>query len=196
MGSKSMGTPFYTDYTNPHGGEMYGLNQTASDERLKDHVSGAKGIESTLDSLHPKSFEYKEPSVDGYGQRTGIMAQDLAKTPLGRQVIEDTPRGMYLDNSKALSLALAANANLNDRLKKLESKGQVDALQPRRAKKKNVPRHEPGHGRGDGCKNGGAPMVLRLRRRKCQWKILTRCRPSRWRQCLPAICIKGAGGHA
>lgn len=93
----------------------------ASDVRLKENVhSGDSQVEQTLNHLKPISFDYKQPEVDGEGTRLGIKAQDLAKTPMGANVVQDTPRGMYLDNSSALSLALAANANLNERVNKLE----------------------------------------------------------------------------
>lgn len=94
----------------------------ASDERLKENVSDAgPAIDRMLSSLAAKSYDYKEPEVDGGGRRTGVMAQDLEKSDLGERLVMDTARGKYVNYERALPLLLASAARLSERLDSFEN---------------------------------------------------------------------------
>ncbi len=75
-----------------------------------------------LNQLEPVSYNYK-PGIgeDPNRRRYGIMAQDLQKTPMGASIVQDTPRGKMIDTAKGVGVALAGEANLNERIKALES---------------------------------------------------------------------------
>lgn len=103
------------------GGQVGAAAALHSDERLKkDVVDGRDEIDAMLDSLLPKSYEYKDPK-HGEGRRVGIMAQDLEQSEAGRRVVYDAPDGKALDVNKAISAALASVARLNERLRKVEN---------------------------------------------------------------------------
>ena len=95
----------------------------ASDERLKTGVgNGAGEIRSALDNLSPKSFEYKD-GANGEGERLGIMAQDLEKSKYGKSIVQKDGDGMRMvDGGGGLNMALAAIADLHQRMKKFEGK--------------------------------------------------------------------------
>lgn len=91
-----------------------------SDEGLKTNIRNAP-VEEALDHLKPYSYRYKDPSL-GEGQRTGIMAQDLEKSPVGLSTVIQTPKGKGIDVNRGLSLSLASVADLHARVKALEAK--------------------------------------------------------------------------
>lgn len=92
-----------------------------SDERAKTDIADAN-MGEFLEALEPKLFKYKDQK-HGEGQRIGIMAQDAAKTKVGRDFVvgggEDL---MQLDVGNALGAALAASAALHKRVKALEAR--------------------------------------------------------------------------
>lgn len=93
----------------------------ASDKRLKTDVrDGGPDIDAMLDALHAKSYRYKDGKMHGEGERAGVMAQDLKRTRAGSAVVRDMPYGLGLDSGKAISIALASAARLNERLRKIE----------------------------------------------------------------------------
>jgi hypothetical protein len=93
----------------------------ASDEKLKENVTGAASdIDAFLDSLKAHKYEYKDKAY-GEGKHVSPMAQDLEKTPVGEQMVMDTPKGKMVDYGRGFGAILAAQATLNERLKKLES---------------------------------------------------------------------------
>lgn len=97
----------------------------ASDEKLKTKKQDAKKqAKELLDKLSAKKFQYKE-GVQGEetGKDTfGIMAQDLEKSEIGKTLVVETPQGKAVDTRKGFGAVLAAQAELNKRLKKLERK--------------------------------------------------------------------------
>lgn len=104
--------------------EMQPSGETAvtSDERAKTGTHpGDIAVQETLDHLKPYSYSYKDQSL-GQGERVGIMAQDLEKSPMGLSSVIETPRGKAIDVNRGLSLALAADADLHARVKALEAK--------------------------------------------------------------------------
>ncbi len=93
-----------------------------SDERNKTNIEdGTAPVRSLLGALKPRAYDYKNPEADGRGRHVGIMAQDLERSPMGREMIIETPRGKMIDMRKATGGLLAAVADLHGRL------GQVEA---------------------------------------------------------------------
>jgi endosialidase-like protein len=87
-----------------------------SDERQKTHV------DRFLDNVEPVSYEYKNPEIDGHGRQYGIIAQDLEKSPMGRSMVIETPRGLMVDTRKAALGGLAALADHQRRIEELEAR--------------------------------------------------------------------------
>ncbi len=110
------------------GGLVGGLGSAGiaavSDERAKKDVrDGTDSIEVLLDALSPKKWDgYKDPN-DGRAVG-GIVAQDAEKGgPIGRAMVQEGPGGkLQLDPAASISAALAAVADLHERLKRVEAK--------------------------------------------------------------------------
>lgn len=98
-----------------------------SDKKLKTDIEdGDQKVESFLDAMKAYSYKYK-PSVEGKkgapkGEHVSPMAQDLEKSEVGKDMVEDTPEGKVVDYGRGFGAMLAAQANLHERLKKLEGK--------------------------------------------------------------------------
>lgn len=119
-GGDDKSSPGYINRDNPYG-------EGGSDERFKKGITPSDGaVRQMLDSLHPYSYEYKDPEKHGEGRRLGIMAQDMEKTGLGRSVVQNRSDGKYIDLNKATSLSLAGIASLNRRLDALERSDSDD----------------------------------------------------------------------
>ena len=94
-----------------------------SDKTLKKNVRKAKDedlmkpkeIDGFLNSLYAKQYNYKDPK-HGHGKQVGIMAQDVEKTQLGKQMVEETSEGKQINAAKGLGLVMASQARLNERL--------------------------------------------------------------------------------
>ena len=96
-----------------------------SDKEMKKDIKGAdKDIKSFMDALSEYSYKYKKDDMPGTfkGTNFGILAQDLEKSKAGKQMVEDTPEGKMVNFAKGFGTVLASQANLNKRLKELESK--------------------------------------------------------------------------
>lgn len=105
------------------------LNPAAavSDEEQKKNIKPAsKEVNSFLDKLSAREYEYKDASLPGTaeGRRVGIMAQDLEKSTLGKTLVKQTENGKMVDTVQGFGAVLAAQAELNRRLKKIEKKGK------------------------------------------------------------------------
>jgi hypothetical protein len=101
----------------------FGTMMAMSDRDAKTDISDADvEVDRILLNLEPKAYSYKDEK-HGKGRRVGIMAQDLERTELGASIVEETPEGKMLDVNKALSLALAAVARLDARVRELEQRG-------------------------------------------------------------------------
>lgn len=87
-----------------------------SDINMKQNIQpGQADIKSMLDSLSPYSYEYKsQPGVP----QSGIMAQDLERTPAGQGMVVDRPDGKYVQPNA--TTMLAADALNNERLNNIE----------------------------------------------------------------------------
>lgn len=99
------------------GGALGGGALARSDENKKKDVSKADfEIESFLSNLVPYKFRYKNPEMDGQGQRVGIMAQDLEQSNEGDELVYDTPEGKVVDLEKAVPKILASLGYLNQKI--------------------------------------------------------------------------------
>jgi hypothetical protein len=97
----------------------------ASDSNLKTDVTDAReDIDEMLSALAPVAYRYKDEAKYGEGRRAGIMAQDLQKSEAGRAIVVDLPdgAGIGFEPIKAISMALASLARLNERLSDLEKR--------------------------------------------------------------------------
>lgn len=102
------------------GGSGGGAAMMASDERLKTEITdGAKEIQALLDAITPKSFRYLDKRW-GEGEFVGIMAQDLEKSAIGKELVADTKDGKLVNLARAYSAILASLAHLNARINNLE----------------------------------------------------------------------------
>ena len=134
-----------TQYATPGRGERYAamgletaktaaqLYGASSDERLKKNVKNADvDADEFLDALQAYSWEYKnkdEAEVDvnpialREGRRSGVMAQDLQKTEMGKSFTRESEEGsLVVDNYDAVGPILASLSRVNDRIKELEGK--------------------------------------------------------------------------
>lgn len=105
------------------GGEL-GMNWLMSDKKTKTHIKNAdKAVEKLLSHLKARSYKYKDKYQEegGEGNRVGVMAQDLEKSKAGKEMVSEGPDGIKrIDQKKALSVSLAALADLHKRIKHLE----------------------------------------------------------------------------
>lgn len=77
-----------------------------------------------LSALEPVAYKYQPGSGEDPGQqRYGILAQDLERSPMGASIVRETPRGKEIDVGHGLTAALASLADLNRRLKGIETRG-------------------------------------------------------------------------
>lgn len=103
------------------GGTLGGAAIMHSDEALKTNIKDAgRMVDEALSQLAAKHYSYKDEK-HGKGARIGILAQDMERSEVGRSIVLDAEDGKALDVNKALSLSLAANARLHQRLSKLEA---------------------------------------------------------------------------
>lgn len=96
-----------------------------SDKNIKKDIkSGDAKVQAFLDALQAKQYSYKDPEGPGalYGKQVGILAQDLEKSSMGKALVNNTPDGKMLNSGQGFGAVLAAQANLNQRLKALEGK--------------------------------------------------------------------------
>jgi hypothetical protein len=99
------------------GGGTFGgqIGQMISDERMKSNVrDGNSDAKAMLDALSAKKY-------DKLGkEEVGVMAQDLEKSKAGDKMVKEVEGVKTIP--KGFGEVLAAMANLNDRLSKLEKK--------------------------------------------------------------------------
>ena len=104
-------------------GTVLGAWAKSSDIRAKTNISAAgDDVERFLDALNAYQYEYRDPDAPGAdpGMFTGVMAQDLEKSPMGASFVQDTPQGKMVDYGHGLAAILASQANIHDRLRQLE----------------------------------------------------------------------------
>lgn len=93
---------------------------TPSDKNNKKNIKKGDGnIESFLDHLAAYEYDYKE-GKGPKGKKTSVMAQDLEKSKVGKQMVKNTKDGKMVDYGQGFAAMLAGMANLHDRMKKME----------------------------------------------------------------------------
>jgi len=102
-----------------------------SDTRAKQGITASAGSaeDRTIEGLRGYEYEYRPEaremlgtSVAPPGERYGIMAQDLERTPLGRTMVDEGPAGAKMVDTKAASMAsLALIGRLGERVAELEA---------------------------------------------------------------------------
>lgn len=91
-----------------------------SDVNLKEDIKSAdKDLYEFLDTLNAHDYKYKDEK-HGKGRHTSVMAQELQKSKLGKDMVEAEPDGLAVNYGKGLGKMLAASAALHKRVKKLE----------------------------------------------------------------------------
>jgi hypothetical protein len=104
----------------------------ASDVSMKENInqsekSGSEMIKEFMDALQSYTYNYKDKENNGMknpdGKVTSVMAQDLEKTQLGKQMVHDGPEGKIVDYGQGMAPLFAAIAELDKRTKKMEKKG-------------------------------------------------------------------------
>lgn len=107
-------------------GTMRGIRRQMSDENpygappSQQPTMDTEAARRVMASLRPQSYKYKDEGSDS-ARRPGIMAQDMEKTPEGAAIVEQTPMGKAINLNRAVSLSLASQADMQQRLKNLES---------------------------------------------------------------------------
>lgn len=102
-----------------------GIGAFFSDVRLKHNIDEVSDdeIDNFLKHASPKMFDYDEEAVEEgapRGRQMGVMAQDLEKSEMGREMVEDTDEGKMVSGEQTIGALLAIAANQNKRIKKLE----------------------------------------------------------------------------
>jgi len=98
-----------------------------SDEDLKTDIDyDPQDVQKFMDRLKPAAYDYKEKVQDSplasKNRELGVMAQDLEKSKLGKESVENTDMGKIVDYDNLEPKMLASIAALNRRLKELEGK--------------------------------------------------------------------------
>ncbi len=95
-----------------------------SDERMKTDVhDGNAKVRAFLDAMKAHDYAYKDPSEPGAapGRHTGVMAQELEQSEIGRRMVQPTEDGTKMvDWGKGLPAVFASMADLHARLAKVE----------------------------------------------------------------------------
>ena len=92
-----------------------------SDENEKKEIEPAgPDLDAFMESLGSKKYKYRNPKAAGAkpGQRFGVTAQEVEKTPVGASMVKDTPGGKMIDPD--FGVILASLARLHD---KIDAKG-------------------------------------------------------------------------
>lgn len=99
-----------------------GKMMAGSDKNNKKNIKdGSKEIESFLDALSSYQYDYKE-GKGPKGKKVSVMAQDLEKTPVGKQMVKESEDGKMVDYGQGFAAMLASMQNLHERIKKVEGK--------------------------------------------------------------------------
>lgn len=91
-------------------------------EKLPEIGPNSKEMQSFLNSLDPVKFSYKEGSIadDGAKTHAGVLAQDVEKTSLGKDIVTEQDGYKALDMPSLLSALTAGVGHINQRLNQLE----------------------------------------------------------------------------
>lgn len=115
-------SPEQAGYLGPilQAGGSVGAAAAMSDRRTKKNVEDGRGaVREFLSKLKASTWDYKDEK-HGRGRHAGVMAQDVEKSKLGKDIVIETPEGKMLDTKKALGAVLASVADLHSRLERAE----------------------------------------------------------------------------
>lgn len=88
-----------------------------SDKKLKEGISDADDdVEEMMSKLDAKKYNYKDDPEKK--EHMGILAQDLEKSPMGKALVIETPKGKAVDIAKALGAMMAVQSTIHKRLKR------------------------------------------------------------------------------
>ena len=96
---------------------MQALLSAENDQWLDGFTNG--DLKDLLNNLTPYKFNYKDEH-HGEGDRVGVMAQDLEKSPAGNDMVIDTDEGKMVEYDPGMFAGLMSH--LDKRLTKLEDK--------------------------------------------------------------------------
>lgn len=97
-----------------------------SDERRKTDVAPAgPELGDALMLIQPSRYQY-DAAMQDPGQKFGVMAQDVERSPLGQQVVVNTPAGKMLDSGQTAAVALAGTSDHERRLRAIEAARTAD----------------------------------------------------------------------
>jgi hypothetical protein len=132
LAASKMRSEFISNLAGSGAQAMSGGQSPNSDVSLKENMSqteksGSEMVEEFLDALKSYTYNYKDKENNGQknpeGKVTSVMAQDLEKSKLGKQMVTDGPEGKMVNYGQGMAPLFAAIAELNQRTKKLEKKG-------------------------------------------------------------------------
>lgn len=103
-------------------GNLGGSAIMASDRNLKTDIEpAADDIDEFLDKLTPSTWRYTDERL-GKGRFAGVMAQDVEKSKIGKDIVVEAEEGKGLQSNKVMSALLASVARLNKRVRDVEGK--------------------------------------------------------------------------
>lgn len=100
-------------------GQVAALASAASDVKVKTKIKDSKNIQDFLNKMKAKDFDY----IKEYGDKgqTGILAQDLMKSKVGKTFVTDyDEKTKGIDVVKSIGPVLASLSHLNEKINKLE----------------------------------------------------------------------------
>ncbi len=91
-----------------------------SDERRKKASRSSSSADpysatAAIDASPAVSYEYKDGTGLPEGRRSGVMAQNLERSPAGRAIVHNTPQGKTVDSFGAATLGLAGLSEMRQR---------------------------------------------------------------------------------
>ncbi len=105
-----------------------GATLAMSDVRVKENIQPAStqqgDLKEMLDKITPAQYDYKN-EVGGEPNQVGVMAQDLEKSKIGKQFVQEADDGTKMvDYGKMSPMFLAAIKDLTDRLDRMDGTKQ------------------------------------------------------------------------
>lgn len=99
-------------------GAMALSDETKKDNKKVTKESALKAVTEFLDSVEPYQYNYEGDDI----VHNGVMAQDLEKSKLGKQMVVDTPNGKTVDYGQGFSALMASIAELDKKVNKISKK--------------------------------------------------------------------------
>jgi len=110
------------------GSAIGATGSAVSDVNVKEDIKPIKSEELSelLDKVQGYKYNYKDDKY-GEGEHSGVMAQDLEQSKLGKKFVQEDEEGVKrIDYNQMAGTILASQAELNDRLKALEEGQKFD----------------------------------------------------------------------